>query len=194
WEMLQALDEELQRLPTSYRLPLILCCLEGRTQDEAADMLGWTPDSLRGRLHRGRALLHDRLARRGLALGMGLLAAAALGQGVALAVPVGLARATIEVSLRFAAGGKVEGAAGVLALAEGALRMTGMKIVAVLLGVSLIVSAGGVLARQIGAREESGSHPRIEEPGTSAETPGQPEREDKEAARVDRFGDPLPPG
>jgi RNA polymerase sigma factor (sigma-70 family) len=53
-EMLQALDEELQLLPESYRLPLILCCLEGRTQDEAADILGWTPGSVRGRLHRGR--------------------------------------------------------------------------------------------------------------------------------------------
>src|SRR5262249_49158433 len=68
-EMLQVLDEELQRLRESYRLPLILCWLEGRTQDEAADVLGWTPDSVRGRLHRGRALLHARLARRGLALG-----------------------------------------------------------------------------------------------------------------------------
>jgi hypothetical protein len=39
WEMLQTLDEELQRLRESYRLPLILCCLEGRTQDEAAGVL-----------------------------------------------------------------------------------------------------------------------------------------------------------
>src|SRR5262249_40567371 len=52
-EMLQVLDEELQRLPESYRLPLILCWLEGRTQDEAAGVLGWTPGSVRGRLHRG---------------------------------------------------------------------------------------------------------------------------------------------
>src|SRR5262245_12820267 len=105
-EMLQTLDEELQRLRESYRLPLILCWLEGHTQDEAADMLGWTLDSVKGRLKRGRALLHTRLARRGLALGTGLLVAAALGQRVSAALPAGLVRATVEVALRFAAGGK----------------------------------------------------------------------------------------
>jgi RNA polymerase sigma factor (sigma-70 family) len=67
-EMLQVLDEELQRLPEVYRVPVILCCLEGRTQDEAAAQVGWTPGSLRGRLERGRKHLHARLARRGLEL------------------------------------------------------------------------------------------------------------------------------
>src|SRR5262249_7787002 len=112
-------------------------------------------------------------------------------------LPVGLARATVEAALRFATGGKDGIAARVLVLAEGgmtAVRMTGMKIVALLLGMSLIVSAGGVLARQIGAREETGPHPRLEESGAGVKTPGRKEPEDKAAARVDRFGDPLPPG
>src|SRR5207244_3864139 len=33
-EALDLFDAELGRLPEAYRLPLILCCLEGRTQDE----------------------------------------------------------------------------------------------------------------------------------------------------------------
>ncbi len=47
-ELLHVLDEELDRLPQSQRAPLLLCYLQGRTQDEAARQLGWsflaTPD------------------------------------------------------------------------------------------------------------------------------------------------------
>src|SRR5262249_45700500 len=73
-EMLQVLDEELRRLPEVYRLPLLLCCLEGRTQEEAARLLSWTPGSVKGRLERGRERLHARLVRRGLSLSAALLA------------------------------------------------------------------------------------------------------------------------
>jgi RNA polymerase sigma factor (sigma-70 family) len=182
-EVFQALDEELQRLPEINRLPLILCYLEGRTQDEAAEMLGWTPGSVRGRLQRGRTLLHARLARRGLTMGMGLLAAAALGQGIAMAMPPRLARATVEAALCFAAGGTAGIAAEVMTLAEGALSRSGLKLAMVLFGVVLAMSAGGVLACQIGGQEET-------KPTVSA--PGAPDRGEK-GARVDAFDDPLPP-
>jgi uncharacterized protein (TIGR03067 family) len=69
WREVQAvLDEELARLPEVYRLPLVLCYLEDRTQAEAARLLGWTPGVFRGRLDRGRLRLRDRLARRGVGL------------------------------------------------------------------------------------------------------------------------------
>jgi len=35
-------DEEVRRLPAEYRLPIILCGLEGRSLEDAARQLGWT--------------------------------------------------------------------------------------------------------------------------------------------------------
>src|SRR5262249_33634011 len=56
-ELRQILHEELAHLPERYRVPLILCYLEGKTQDEAARQLGWTAATLKGRVDRGRNLL-----------------------------------------------------------------------------------------------------------------------------------------
>ena len=42
-EVCSILDEEIQRLPEKYRLPVILCYLEGQTNDEAARQLNCPP-------------------------------------------------------------------------------------------------------------------------------------------------------
>jgi RNA polymerase sigma factor (sigma-70 family) len=76
-EAVLILHEELDRLPDSYRQPLILCYLQGLSRDEAARRLGWSLNAVRGRLERGRAALRQRLDRRGIALSAGLLAAVA---------------------------------------------------------------------------------------------------------------------
>src|SRR5262245_56067664 len=66
-DLLDALDEELDRLPERYRLPLWLVYWQGRAHAAAARELGLTPAALHGRLDRGRKRLADRLCRRGLA-------------------------------------------------------------------------------------------------------------------------------
>src|SRR5262249_51015935 len=52
--------------PERYRLPVLLCGLDGMAREDAAARLGWSLGTLRGRLERGRELLRRRLSRRGL--------------------------------------------------------------------------------------------------------------------------------
>ena len=73
-EVAAAVDAALAALPEKLRLPLVLCYLDGLTRDEAAAKLGWSLDTLRGRLDRGRAKLRAALTRRGFGLPAGLLA------------------------------------------------------------------------------------------------------------------------
>jgi RNA polymerase sigma factor (sigma-70 family) len=73
-ELVAALDEALDSLHARYREPLVLCYLEGLTQDEAAVRLGIPRTTVKTLLQRGRKRLHDSLTQRGCTLGAGMLA------------------------------------------------------------------------------------------------------------------------
>ncbi len=101
-ELFSSLDEEMERLPEQYRVVLILCCLDGKSRDEAARELNCSPGSIKGRLERGRELLQHRLAKRGLPLAAAL--AATLWPTAVSAAPPHLVAMTIQSGLHLAAG------------------------------------------------------------------------------------------
>ena len=83
-EEFEALHEEVSRLPERYRIPVVLCDLEGLTYQDAARRLGCPVGTIGVRLRRARERLRLRMTRRGLAPTAGLLASL-LGAEVASA-------------------------------------------------------------------------------------------------------------
>jgi RNA polymerase sigma factor (sigma-70 family) len=150
-ELRPLLDRELSRLPAKYRVPIVLCYLEGGTRRDVARQLDLPVGTLSGRLTTGRRMLARRLARHGLAV-PGALLVAALSQGVASAgVPAPLVASTVAV-----AAGAVP--APVAALAGGVLKamfVSKLKIaVAVLVAVGVVVGAAVMM---LAHRDTSGA-------------------------------------
>jgi RNA polymerase sigma factor (sigma-70 family) len=84
------LDHELSRLPDKYRVPVVLCELEGRTRKDVARLLKLPEGTLSSRLAAARKQLADRLAR----LGLAVPAAALTAELAPAAPPVSLVAAT----------------------------------------------------------------------------------------------------
>ena len=154
------LDEELNRLPDKYRLPLILCDLENRPRKEAARQLKLPEGTLSSRLAAARKLLAKRLARHGAPLSAGALATMMSQSAAAASVPNGLATSTSKAASLYAAGQAATGlvSASALALTEGVVKTMFLaklaKMSAVLLLLALSCVGVGFLA---GSKDADGA-------------------------------------
>src|SRR5580704_13456440 len=140
-DWLPILDRELNGLPDKYRLPIVLCDLQGKPHKEAARELGCPIGTLSGRLSRGRTLLAKRLARYGLASTAGSLSAALAQQEVSASVPPAVVSATVKAATTGAV------SAEIAALTEGVVKamfLTKLKMATMMLG-TVMVLIGAVL-------------------------------------------------
>jgi RNA polymerase sigma factor (sigma-70 family) len=158
-ELLSLLDQELSRLPERFRALIVLCDLEGHTRKEVARQLGCPEGTVASGLARARELLAKRLARRGLAVSSGSLAATLSHSGASASVPPTVVTSTINVATLLAAGKAAGVISGPVAtLTQGMLKtmflkkITATAVAVLALGVAVI--AGGSLA--IGQTEGTG--------------------------------------
>jgi RNA polymerase sigma factor (sigma-70 family) len=150
-ELRTILDEELYRLPEKYREPLVLCYLQGKTNEEAARQLGWPVGSMSARLARGRELLRDRLAGRNRAVPPALLGTLLVQAPEVAGVPARLSAVTVQAALALATG-QATGLISptVQALLEAAVKPRGLAklplVLAMLLALAVIALGAAFLA------------------------------------------------
>jgi RNA polymerase sigma factor (sigma-70 family) len=191
-ELLGALDEELQRMPERYRLPLLLCYLEGRTQDEAAKQLGLSLSTLRRRLEAGRTSLRVRMTRRGATLGAALFAGVLVPSAACATLTSELRQAVVKGAV---AGGKgIAISASVWMLADSGMRLatTAKYCWGAVLAVLISSAVVGVVWQTRPATEAGQESVKARE-GQPASRPSEAHLAPKEVAR-DLFNDPLPKG
>jgi RNA polymerase sigma factor (sigma-70 family) len=161
-ELRGVIDEEIRRLPERYRIPLLLCHVEGLRHDEVARRLGCPVGTVESRLSRAREQLRSRLARRGLAPASSAIGAM-LGPPEVGRVPASLIEGTVR------AASESVGEASLLAAAQSWLGQArggsplGARIVAAGLVICTAITAVGLgLFRMEGPRPDpiaAAAHP-----------------------------------
>jgi RNA polymerase sigma factor (sigma-70 family) len=109
-ELRSVIDEEIRRLPERYRVPLVLCHLEGLRHEEVAKRLGCPVGTVESRLSRAREQLRTRLERRGLAPTASVMGLMLRPPGVSTVFP-SLVEATLRVAIEQSSGRSAIGTA-----------------------------------------------------------------------------------
>jgi len=178
-ELQALLHEEVDRLPSKYRAPVVLCYFEGRTHDEAAAALRWPVGTVRGRLARARDRLRARLTRRGLSPG-GWIETSLMAPAFRIEPSAPLLEATIAAAIKGTAAGAVDAMANLMLRS---LLVARFKLAAALLSIVLMTAGFGLAFCGAPASQAR----RRPEPATA--------RVATDRARstpLDRHGDPLP--
>jgi RNA polymerase sigma factor (sigma-70 family) len=173
-DVLPLLDRELCALPDKYRLPLVLCDLEGRTRKAAARTLDWPEGTVAWRLAQGRALLARRLTRHGLPVSGSVLAALLAQNAASASLPPALASAGLAGLIMHAAAARAAACAistPVAALAHGVMKtmlISKLKVVSIAVMLLAALTLSGSLL--VSAPADQGD-------GAAAATPrGEPAR------------------
>ena len=159
-EQAEALHGEIARLPDAFRLPVVLCYLEGLTVHEAARQLRWSHGTVRSRMARAREKLRRGLTRRGIVLPAAALAAVLDSRPASASVSSPLYEITTRAALRFAAGPAAVDAlsASTTALAQEVLRsmlIHKLKLVALtVLFLGAVATGAGYLTRSLAMKDE----------------------------------------
>jgi RNA polymerase sigma factor (sigma-70 family) len=191
-ELVVLLDQELHRLPDKYRVPVVLCDLEGGARKDVAQQLGLAEGTLSSRLATARKMLARRLARHGLPVSAAALATAFAPSLAPAGLPAALVQSTVSAASCLAAGKAMTTAvssARVVDLMErvrGTMVLRRIKVMLALL-MAFFFAAGGLLVHGMGlgaftARQGThGSETRVPATGSG----GAPQDEEA-AARKER--------
>jgi RNA polymerase sigma factor (sigma-70 family) len=154
-DLCEIVSEEIDRLPEKYRTPVVLCYLEGKTNEEAALLLGCPAGTIVTWLARTREQLRVRLARRGVVVGASALIALLTRPDSGEAASSAVRAATVQAALAFA-DGHLTGAVvshRVVSLTTGAchaMSLNRLKIIPAVLATLCLVGVGsGVLASRL---------------------------------------------
>lgn len=143
-EQFRILDEELTRLPDRLRGPVVVCLLQGRTQEQAVAELGGSVRTVRRRLEEAKRLLRLRLERRGVVPAVAAGLVAGTGEATA-AVPADLPGRTVATVFDFLAGG-----AAVSAPAAVIAKGVAMGTLARKVKLAMVTAAVGLTALGVG--------------------------------------------
>ncbi|WP_010583822.1 sigma-70 family RNA polymerase sigma factor [Schlesneria paludicola] len=152
-ETLSLIHDEIAQMPERFRVPLILCAVEGELKEDVARRLGWSVGSVKGRLERARDMLQLRLKKRGVILPAAALTTL-LAQQATAQVPAALAAATMTAGMQFVSGTLISGTeltANAIQLSQGAIHamlLEKLKMVVVLACTAgFVVGGSAVMVR-----------------------------------------------
>jgi RNA polymerase sigma factor (sigma-70 family) len=175
-DLAPVLDEEVNRLPDKYRVPVVLCYLQGKTVEEAARELGCPRGTVGTRLARARQRLRSRLAGRGLALSAPTLVALLSQTKAGAAVPAALVAATLRALTTPAAVSR-----GVAALTQGVIHAMFVSKLKLVAAVALALAAFATGLGSVSYRTQAAQEPA---PRKEARPPLRVQKEDPPPKKV----------